>query len=138
MDKSTKYLFDIVRKLDLPAGDWVIFGSGPLVAHGIRDHAHDVDILARGTAWEAAKKLGVAVQATMRDHAVRIHDDTIEIFDGWSPGEWDTDELIDNAVIVDGLPFVQLEQVYKWKKIMGRVKDIKDIKAMDEYFLKND
>jgi hypothetical protein len=35
------------------AGDYVVTGSGPLLAHGLKA-IHDLDLVARGQAWELA------------------------------------------------------------------------------------
>lgn len=133
MDDSTKHLIEIVRKLELPAGDWAVFGSCPMAIRGLKDHCHDLDIIARGAAWEKALTLGDVVQAPMRDHVVRLHDNSIEIFDGWKPGDWDIDALIDSAELIDGIPYVQLDEVLKWKKRMLRNSDVRDIKVLEQH-----
>lgn len=43
-----------VRALNLPQEDYAIVGSGPLAAHGLIASVRDVDILARGEAWQLA------------------------------------------------------------------------------------
>jgi len=44
--------------------------------------------------------------------------------------------LIDDAEIIDGLPFVKLEYVVKYKKQDGREKDLKDIETIEKFLLK--
>ncbi len=46
--------------LHLPVSDCVIFGSGPLLAHGIRSEVRDLDILARRPARRKALAYGMA------------------------------------------------------------------------------
>ena len=46
----------------------------------------------------------------------------IESVGGWLG--WDIDALIDNAEIIDGLPFARLEDVLAFKLSYGRPKDI--------------
>jgi hypothetical protein len=41
--------------------------------------------------------------------------------------------IIDKAEIIDGLTFVRLEEVLKWKKMMNREKDKKDIEIIENY-----
>lgn len=45
----------------------------------------------------------------------------------------DTDSLIKNADIINGFPFIQLEEFIKFKRELGREKDFEDIKLMEEY-----
>ncbi|MDP2856193.1 MAG: hypothetical protein Q8N90_03725 [bacterium] len=52
---------------------------------------------------------------------------------GWKPGQWDIKQLIREAEIIDGLPFVKLKYVLKWKKLSGREKDLKDIETIERF-----
>lgn len=133
MDKTTQEIVDFVRSLDLPTEDYAIFGSCPMAAHGLKEHCHDIDIIARNAAWERTKKLGEVQVAPMGDKVVRLRQGTVEIFDGWAPGPWDTDELIDTADTIDGLPYVNLPNVLAWKKRMMRRKDVHDIKTLEAH-----
>lgn len=51
-------LFGKIRALGLPIGDYAIFGSGPLAVRGLMPGARDLDVVARGTAWERWRRLG--------------------------------------------------------------------------------
>ena len=133
MNATSEALLQKLKDLGLPPDDYAIFGSGPMVAHGLKEFDHDIDVIARGPAWEKAMTLGTVIQAPMRDHVVRLFDNKIEIFDGWKPGEWDKDELIDSAEIFDGIRYVQLEKCLEHKKRLLRNKDLKDIKLIEEH-----
>ncbi len=129
--------FSKLIALDLPTQDFAIFGSGPMFAHGLKDLGHDIDIVARGRAWEVAAKLNTPVPTKSGNAlVVELFEGEIEIFNSWAPGEWNIDELIDNAEVVEGVRFVQLEEVLKWKRMMNRPKDVEDIALIDKY-LKN-
>jgi hypothetical protein len=41
-----------LREFDLPEGDYAVFGSTPLVACGLLREVHDLDVVARGAAWD--------------------------------------------------------------------------------------
>ncbi len=47
-----------VAGLELPAQDFAIFGSGPLLVRGVIDSANDIDIICRGAAWDKALTIG--------------------------------------------------------------------------------
>jgi hypothetical protein len=133
MNKENPLIQKLIS-LDLPAYDYAVFGSGPMFAHGIKDLGHDIDLIARGDAWKKALTLGSTETAKLgKNEVVTLFDGEIEIFNGWAPGEWNTDELIDTAEVIDGIPFVALEVVLKWKKMMGREKDFQHIKMIEDY-----
>jgi len=122
-------LISRLLELELPPEDFAVFGSGPLMARGWRE-SRDLDIVARGAAWEKAKKVGV--QGFTADGAVKYVVGPIEIFDSWAPGQWDVNGLIDGAEMIDGVRFASLADVIKWKQLMGRPKDLEDIKLIED------
>ncbi|MBF8281038.1 MAG: AraC family transcriptional regulator [Candidatus Magasanikbacteria bacterium] len=128
--------FAALRKYNFPPKDFAVFGSGQLWVRGIRK-AHDLDILARGAAWQKALKLGEKKLMIDSGHEyVRLTDGNngvIEIFNKWVPGEWNENELIDSAEMIDGVPFVPLEKVIIWKRRMNREKDRIDLKLISAY-----
>ncbi len=124
-------LFDRVKSLKLPEGDFAIFGSGPLIVREIVPASNDLDIICRGRAWDYIRGVGEA------EYLTEYNVDIVTMFDGsltfgnkWGIGAFDTDELIDNAEIIDGLPFVRLEYVAKYKKISKRPKDLQHLQAL--------
>lgn len=133
MNLPKHQLFDELKKLRLPEGEWAVFGSGPMWVRGIRESS-DIDIIARGAAWEWAKTNGeTGIKEGSGLEYAHFAGDGIEVYRDWYPGEWNIDVLIDDAEVVDGVPFVRLESVIKWKKIMGREKDAKDLVLIEEY-----
>lgn len=61
-----------------------------------------------------------------------------EIIPGFREYTPDPQYLIDNAEIINGVPFVKLEEVIKWKKAFGRPKDLEDIKRIEEFLKKEE
>jgi hypothetical protein len=131
-------LLNKLKSLNLPTNDYAVFGSGPMYPRGIKELSHDIDIVARGVAWESAAKLAQPVKtSTGLNLVVELFNGEIEIFNGWMPGEWDIDELIDTAEMFDGIPYVTIDNVVKWKKIKNREKDIEHIRLIEEYLKNN-
>jgi len=123
-----------LKSLNLPAEDYVIFASGPMYAHGLKDLSHDLDLVARGKAWKKACSINKPVDCSIGNgQVVELFDGEIEIFNSWEPGEWNIDELIDNADIVDGIRFGKLTDVLRWKRLMARPKDLEHIKLIENY-----
>lgn len=136
-DIASHPLFQQLMALDLPVEDFAIFGSTPLYLLGLRSEIKDIDLIARGSAWEKAKKIGELKTAPQGSgEMVVIGDGSIEIFKQWVPDYWDVDELIDTADIYEGVRFVSLENVLKWKKLMGREKDLVDVSKIENYLQK--
>lgn len=124
-------LFDKLRELNLPVGDFAIFGSGPLIVRGIIPASNDLDILCRGGAWESVKAIGALEYLRDYDLAVvTMYEGSLTFGEKWGIGEFDTDELIDSAEEIDGLPFVRLEHVASYKKISKRPKDLEHLQAL--------
>lgn len=131
-DINNHPLIVALRKLGLPPDDFAVFGSGPMMAHGLKE-ASDLDIIARGLAWDLAWTLGDQQRAGDGGPKAVFADGKIEVFKTWTPGEWDVNELIDGAEVVDGLRFVTLENVLRWKRLTGRPKDAEHIKLIENY-----
>lgn len=124
--------------LDLPVKHYAIFGSGIMLALGIKKLDHDIDIISRGPAWRRAQKFGKIEKAEWsgKEKIVLFNGD-IEIFNDWVGEGWDVNNLIESSEFMEGIPFVDLNTVLKWKKEMGRKKDLKHIKMIEEYIGKN-
>ena len=131
-------LIDKLLSLELSTDDYAVFGSGPMFAHGLIELGHDLDLVARGSAWEAASAKGeVKTTDSGNGNVIEFYEGEIEIFDSWAPGEWDIDILIDQAQMIGGIKFVELETVLAWKKMMNRPKDAAHIAFIEEYLRKN-
>jgi hypothetical protein len=127
-------LLNVLLGLELEAKDHAVFGSGPLFMHGLKDSLRDLDVIARGRAWAQALDLsrrGVLLPPETppsgRGLVIRHPEESIEIFDQWP--DVDVDELIDSAETIDGIQFVQVGDVLRWKIGAGRDKDERDVRA---------
>ncbi len=134
MKGMTHYLIDYIKELDLPTADFAIFGSGPMIIHGLKEIHNDFDIIARGKAWEKIAKMGEVSVAPMGDKYVKLFNGRVECFDGWAPGDTNADALIDEAEMINNLPWVQLEHVLQYKYALNRPKDADDIRKIESYF----
>lgn len=134
MALSDHRLIRLLEKLALPASDYVVTGSGPLLAHGLRKDIHDIDLVARGKAWEQAALLGpVRRSKSGLGRWIALDDGQIEIFDHWVGGLTDVDAMIDGAELVDGIPFLTLRDTLRWKRGLGRAKDLPDIAVIERH-----
>jgi len=130
----TNPLFLKLKSLNLPSEDYAIMGRTCMAVHGLIEMGEDIDLIVRGKAWDKACTIAKPqIPASGIGKVIELFDNQIEIFDTWYPGKWDVDQLIDTAEIINGIKFVTLENVKKWKQIYGREKDIAHIKIIDNY-----
>lgn len=117
-------LFEYLRRLDLPAGDFAIFGSGPLIVRQWICGTNDLDVICRGDAWRKASDTGTVSHDERYDLSLASHcNGRVTFGTRWAIGDFDIDDLIDTAEMIDGLPFVQLAHVIEYKRIRNSAKD---------------
>lgn len=135
MNKSFSLFLDRLKNLNLPKGKYAIFGSGPLGVKNIRD-TRDLDIIVDEELFNEYKDMPSWEFKSFEKngHYVEmIENNGIEFYKKWGPGDWDTRKLINEAELINDLPFVKLEIVKKWKQTSRREKDLKDVQLIDEY-----
>lgn len=124
-----------LRVLNFPREKYAIFGSGPLSVRGIKK-VNDIDVIVKSDFWnELKKKCANNIQQASLSKSQLISIGKIEIFSDWF--DLPVNEMIDNAEIIDDLPFVRLQYVIKYKKILKRKKDQKDLELIRKYLAKN-
>ncbi len=125
-------LFEKVKTIGLPSGGYAIFGSGPMAIRGLRD-CRDIDLIVTDEVFEEYKNSSGWELKEIKGKEL-LANNGVEMMNGWSPGEWDIKQLIEDAEIIEGLPFVRLSEVLRWKKLAKRDKDLKDIEILEKYF----
>jgi hypothetical protein len=124
------------KKLTLPHGRYLVFGSGILAALGIRGSA-DIDLLVTANVFEDLKARGwkhevISIEGRPRERV--SHADVEAYKEYWCDGkDYDVVEMIRNAVVIDGVPFMGLESLIDLKRSMGREKDLTDIELIQDY-----
>jgi hypothetical protein len=128
----------LVTELDLDRRDFVIFGSGPLLAHGLRYGIRDLDIVARGSVWQHVSEYGCRDTGSINGAPVALFwNGLIQFSQGWISDDWDADDLIGRAESVQGWPFAQLTDVLAYKQMLLRPKDRLDIAALHQATLQS-
>lgn len=126
-------LFDQLRQLNLPPQGYAVFGSGPLFVRGIIPSVNDVDVICREEVWNIVSRIGnVEYLPEYGVSIVTLADGAITFGTKWGIGDFDIDELIATAEIIDGLPFVGLEHVIRYKKIRSSEKDLLHLAALEK------
>ncbi len=130
----------LVADLGLDQRDFVIFGSGPLLAHKLCDDINDLDVVVRGDVWQRvadhAAIWGELVHGIHNGAPIaqfRVDDRCIQFSSGWISDEWKADELIADAELFGGLLFAKLDKVLDYKKALGRSKDYAHIEILNSH-----
>lgn len=125
-------IFDKLKELNLPLGKYVVVSSGTLDALGIRQ-ASDIDIAVTRDLHEELRKT-----KEWKEHElygkIFLQKDIFTIIPklDWEKYETTTEEAINSALVIEGIPFMNLEELLKFKIAMGREKDQKDIELLEK------
>ncbi len=129
-------IFERAKKFGLPAGEYAVFGSALLGAWGIRP-AKDLDLIVKPDLFARLRADGWREWVTQMGHPILTRDDadatTYQEPDpriGYNP---DRARLIKEAVLIEGVPFVRVEEVIACKRDYDRPKDRDDIAAIARY-----
>src|SRR3989344_6235338 len=105
-----KYL-DELKSLNLPAGKFAIFGSGPMAVREIRQ-SNDLDIIVKQDLWNA---LLSQYPDSLHQNPICLKIGNIEVYKDWLELSDKVDEMIDTAETIANFAFVRLKYVVKWK-----------------------
>lgn len=126
-------IFERARKFALPAGEYALFGSALLDVWGIRPAA-DLDLIVTPELFAKLEADGWKAWVTQMGHPILTRDDadatTYQEHDpriGYNP---DRARLIREAVLIEGVPFVRIEEVIACKRDYDRPKDRDDLAAI--------
>lgn len=122
-----------VKSQNFPDGSYVVFGSGPLAAAGIRETS-DIDLVVSPQLYMTLQQRGWRFKSDPFGNPMLFKGE-FEISKGWQFGIYQPkfEDLLDSADVIDGVPFVNLREVKKWKQHARRAKDLADIRKIDEY-----
>ncbi len=117
-------IINILKNMELPLNEyWITAGAG-LVIHGVKETTRDIDLGCTTHLVELFLKKGCKYIVEKDNTRIVQINDTIEILENW---------FVDEIVVIDGLPVGSLESIKKQKVQLGREKDIKDIRLIDDY-----
>lgn len=122
-----------VKSLQLPQGSYIVYGSGPLALHGIRD-VNDVDMLV-SKAIKAKLKASGWEQINKGPNDNPVVNKDVEAHDSWSFCEYNPtlNELLSRADMHEGIAFASLEDVLRWKLASpASSKNKKDIESIKQ------
>ncbi|MCL4392674.1 hypothetical protein M1145_00830 [Patescibacteria group bacterium] len=130
-------IIKLVKSLDLDKGEYSVFGSALLQMYNLRE-SHDIDIIVTKNLYNKLKNSKLWKEKIHISGNVSLYKDIFEVFKSWKFGDYSphTKYLIKNSIYLEEIPFVNIEEVLKWKKIRNSEKDRKDIKLIKSYLNK--
>lgn len=130
-----------MKKLQFPQGQYVIVGSGPLGIRGIKE-TNDIDIVVSPELFERCKQdWWEQLPRTYPDKIGQIYlrHGYVELFLDVNCGDFNPTlkELLQRADIIEGITFVSLKDVIKFKQSYNKPKHWEDIKIIEKYLKEN-
>lgn len=126
-----------VKELNLPLGEYAVFGSGVLEVNGIRK-AKDVDIVVTKKLYKELKECGWKRHWLFRRRltcrALKNGDAEAYTHMKWKGYREETESIIKKAELIDGVAFMRLTDYLVYKRCMPREKDKKDVELIENYF----
>jgi len=133
-------IYKEIDQLDLPTGEYVVLGSGILGALGIRAIA-DVDLLVTPRLFAQLRERGWEYSTIDFDGQLRekLTYRVAEAFqDFWYDDQKpDPAQLIANAELIKGVPFLPLAALLQIKQVLNRPKDQADITLIEDYLARH-
>jgi hypothetical protein len=130
-------IFNEIKRLAFPFGEYVVVGSGIMTALGIKQ-SHDIDIVVTESLFEKCKESGWEVMPWTYPHRIGeiyLKRGNIELYLDVNCGDCNptTDELINEAIVINEVPFISLERLLQFKKAYGREKHLNDALLIEQY-----
>lgn len=124
-----------VKKLKLEPDQYIVIGSGILSALGIRA-TDDVDLVVSQTIYDYYKKQGWSEKNWPMGEPT-VANGIYEMGTDWGDDTniYHLADLLRNKQVVEGVNFVSLDFLKKWKLAKGRSKDLADVKLIDDYLV---
>lgn len=129
---KTSDLIDQVKEMNLPKGDFAIFGSAVMAIRGMRE-VPNIDLIVTDKLWSELLRKGY-----VPDYEGFIRKNMVKISNWWfATTRRSIPMMIEDAETIQGLPFVKLDEVRFYKSKLNREKDITDVKLIDRYLETN-
>ena len=121
-----------LRALSLPQDQYVVVGGGVLALHELRD-TNDIDLVVSKSLFVDLQARGWRAKTRPNGKPGLKYGVTEAYLDvNCEPFERSTTWLLENALILDGIPTIDLQTVAGFKAAYGRPKDLLDLKLLNE------
>ncbi|MDX1765994.1 MAG: hypothetical protein R3313_03510 [Candidatus Saccharimonadales bacterium] len=129
----------VLERFDI-GDEYLVVSGGVMEVLGIRKAA-DIDILISARTFKELAKHPDLNRKDERLLSVEVDGREVELFVFWEingmSGDMIYENFKDRFFVVQGIKFINLEEVLKWKQDRGRQKDQADIELIVEYLDQN-
>lgn len=118
-----------VKALGLPKNSFVVVGSSTLVALGLAKSDNDIDLTVIPEIFDRFKNEGWNQELYGEEPVLKngIYDIGARFY------KWKVEDLLEDALWVEEVPFISLEKLLEWKRHMMRGSDIPQLKIIEDY-----
>jgi len=126
-------IIERVKTLNLEPNTYIILGSCPMAIYNLRE-VSDIDIMVTKKIYDKLKNVGWEYKYKDINDGP-LSNGVFEVLTGFRFGTYrpTLSQLLEKAVTIDEVVFSSLGEVRKWKSLLGRPKDMADIKLIDDY-----
>ncbi len=126
-----------IKELNLPRGQYVIVSGSVLDVLGIRK-ASDIDIAVTKKLFDEMRGAG-EWEEVEKYNRIFLNREGFDIIPqlNWEKYTTTVEEAISSALFIEGIPFMNLNELIKFKTALGREKDFKDIELIKNYQKEN-
>lgn len=123
-----------VKKLNIDPDKFVIIASGILNQLGIRESS-DIDLIVTPDVYESFQQLDGWEEKTWPVGDPTIQKGIFELCTDWGDDThtYTFEDVKRNSTEIEGINFITLDFLKKWKATKGRNKDLEDVKLIDKY-----
>lgn len=126
-------IFQRINKLNLPKGKYVVCTGSALEGYGIRK-SNDLDVAVTKDVYQELRNKGWQ-ERTETSGFTGLSKDGCEVAFNFNCEGYTTttQHLIETASIINGISFMSLKEIIKFKKIRYNKKDKKDLKLIEKH-----
>ena len=117
-------IMKILNEFPYSKDDYWLITGGAMVLYGIKEQTTDIDLGCNKKMADELEKDGFFYKFTESGNRQFKYGENIEIFENW---------LNDKAETVENIPVISVNGLIEMKQELGREKDFKDIKLINEW-----
>lgn len=133
-------IFERIKELGFPEGQYVVVGSAIMEVKGIRE-AGDLDIVVTPELFEVCKQNGWQLMPWTKKEVpgkpwLKKEGSDLAIDMAYRGIVLTAEDLIRESEIIQGIAFITLERLVKFKREWARPRDFQDIERIEQYLAK--
>lgn len=128
------HIFQKIRQLGLPDGEYVIVGDDVLAALGLALWGGTIEAVISEEVYDGFRHEGWQ-QEDHEGHTILKNDDVYKV--GLLFGEWSLEDVLADALIIRGMPFINPAKLLAYKQQNERPEDAELITVLKKYVAAN-